>query len=78
MAIGRRADTALETIDKAPAIDLKYLPAHLYRGQALFEQKQHYPGALTLNVRARGIRIVVIGTVTLIAHQATGPNRKRS
>jgi hypothetical protein len=39
--VGRRADTALETIDKAPAIDLKYLPAQLYRGQVLFEQKQH-------------------------------------
>ena len=37
VAIGGHADTALETIDKALAIDPKYPPAYLYRGQVLFE-----------------------------------------
>jgi cytochrome c-type biogenesis protein CcmH len=46
VAIGGHADTALETIDKALAIDPKYPPAYLYRGQVLFEQKQDYAGAV--------------------------------
>ena len=46
VAIGGHADTAIETIDKALAIDPKYAPAYLYRGQVLFEQKQDYAGAV--------------------------------
>jgi tetratricopeptide (TPR) repeat protein len=46
VAIGGHADSALETIDKALAIDPKYPPAYLYRGQVLFEQKQDYAGAV--------------------------------
>jgi hypothetical protein len=39
-------DSALETFDKALQIDPKYAPAHLYRGQVLYEQKQDYAGAV--------------------------------
>jgi tetratricopeptide (TPR) repeat protein len=46
VALGGHADTALETFDKALAIDPKYAPAHLYRGQILYEQKQDYSGAV--------------------------------
>jgi cytochrome c-type biogenesis protein CcmH/NrfG len=46
VALGGHADTALETLDKALNIDPKYAPAHLYRGQVLFEQKQDYAGAV--------------------------------
>ena len=46
VAIGGHADVALETIDRALAIDPKYPPAYLYRGQVLFEQKQDYAGAV--------------------------------
>ncbi len=46
VALGGHADTALETLDKALTIDPKYAPAHLYRGQVLFEQKQDYAGAV--------------------------------
>jgi tetratricopeptide (TPR) repeat protein len=46
VAIGGHADAAIETIDKALAIDPKYPPAYLYRGQVLFEQKQDYAGAV--------------------------------
>ena len=46
VAIGGHADAALETFDKALAIDPKYPPAYLYRGQVLFEQKQDYAGAV--------------------------------
>ena len=46
VAIGGHADVALETLDKALAIDPKYPPAYLYRGQVLFEQKQDYAGAV--------------------------------
>jgi tetratricopeptide (TPR) repeat protein len=45
VAIGGHADTALETFDKALAIDPDYPPAHLYRGQVLYEVKKDYPGA---------------------------------
>jgi tetratricopeptide (TPR) repeat protein len=47
VAVGGHADSALETFDKALAIDPKYAPAYLYRGQVLYEQKQDYPGAVT-------------------------------
>ncbi|HZP35092.1 MAG TPA: tetratricopeptide repeat protein [Methylomirabilota bacterium] len=46
VAIGGHADVALETLDKALAIDPKYPPAYLYRGQVLYEQKQDYAGAV--------------------------------
>ena len=47
VAIGGHADAALETWDKALAIDPRYAPAHLYRGQVLYEVKQDYPAALS-------------------------------
>jgi tetratricopeptide (TPR) repeat protein len=46
VAIGGHADAAIETFDKALAIDPKYPPAYLYRGQVLYEQKQDYAGAV--------------------------------
>lgn len=46
VAIGGHADTALETFDKALAIDPSYPPALLYRGQVLFEAKQDTAGAI--------------------------------
>jgi tetratricopeptide (TPR) repeat protein len=47
VAIGGHADVAIETFDKAIAIDPSYAPAHLYRGQVLYEVKQDYAGAVT-------------------------------
>lgn len=46
VAIGGHADTALETFDKALAIDPSYPPALLYRGQVLYEAKQDTAGAI--------------------------------
>ena len=46
VAIGGHADNALETFDKALAIDPNYPPALLYRGQVLFESKQDAKGAI--------------------------------
>ena len=46
VAIGGHADAALETFDKALAIDPNYAPAYLYRGQVLYEVKRDYPGAI--------------------------------
>jgi tetratricopeptide (TPR) repeat protein len=46
VATGNHADTALETFDKALAIDPSYAPAHLYRGHVLYEVKRDYPGAV--------------------------------
>jgi tetratricopeptide (TPR) repeat protein len=46
VAIGGHADTALETFDRALAIDPAYPPAHLYRGHILYEAKRDYPGAV--------------------------------
>jgi len=45
VAIGGHADTALETFDRALAIDPGYPPAYLYRGQVLYEVKRDYRGA---------------------------------
>lgn len=45
VAVGGHGDQALETIDKALAIDPDYPAALLYRGQVLYELKQDYPGA---------------------------------
>jgi tetratricopeptide (TPR) repeat protein len=45
-AIAGHADPALETFDRAIRIDPAYAPAHLYRGQVLFEVKKDYPGAI--------------------------------
>jgi tetratricopeptide (TPR) repeat protein len=46
VAIGGHADSALETFDKALAIDPDYAPALLYRGQVLYEVKKDVPGAV--------------------------------
>jgi tetratricopeptide (TPR) repeat protein len=46
VAIGGHADTALETFDKALALDPNYAPALLYRGQVLYEAKKDVPGAI--------------------------------
>lgn len=46
VAMGGHADAALETFEKAQAIDPQYAPAYLYRGQVLYEVKQDYPGAV--------------------------------
>jgi tetratricopeptide (TPR) repeat protein len=46
VAIGGHADAALETFDKALAIDPNYAPALLYRGQVLYEAKQDVAGAV--------------------------------
>jgi len=46
VAIGGHADTALETFERALAIDPNYPPALLYRGQVLLEAKQDAAGAI--------------------------------
>ena len=43
VAIGGHADTALETLDRALAINPTYPPALLYRGQVLYEKKRIRP-----------------------------------
>jgi tetratricopeptide (TPR) repeat protein len=47
VAIGGHADSALETFDKALAIDPDYAPALLYRGQVLYEAKRDVAGAVS-------------------------------
>jgi cytochrome c-type biogenesis protein CcmH/NrfG len=47
VAIGGHADSALETFDKALAIDPDYAPALLYRGQVLYEMKKDVTGAVS-------------------------------
>jgi cytochrome c-type biogenesis protein CcmH/NrfG len=50
VAIGGGAehvDRALETFDRALAIDPAYLPALLYRGQVLYEVKKDAAGAIS-------------------------------
>jgi tetratricopeptide (TPR) repeat protein len=46
VAIGGHADQALETFDRALALDPNYAPAHLYRGQVLYESKGDVAGAI--------------------------------
>ncbi len=46
VAIGGHTAPALETLDRALAIDPNYPPALLYRGQVLYENKHDYAGAL--------------------------------
>jgi len=49
LAVGggpEHADRALETFDRALAIDPNYLPALLYRGQVLYEAKKDVAGAI--------------------------------
>lgn len=46
VAIGGHADAALETFDRALAIDPDYGPALLYRGQVLYETKRDTAGAI--------------------------------
>ncbi len=48
VALGGHADAALETLDRALAIDPNYPPALLYRGQVLYEVKKDYAGAAKL------------------------------
>jgi tetratricopeptide (TPR) repeat protein len=46
IAIGGHADAALETFDKALAIEPNYPPALLYRGQVLYEAKKDVTAAV--------------------------------
>ena len=46
VAIGGHADAALQTFEKALAIDPNYPPALLYRGQILWDAKKDGPGAI--------------------------------
>jgi tetratricopeptide (TPR) repeat protein len=46
VGIGGHADSALETFEKALAIDPNYPPALLYRGQILYESKRDVAGAI--------------------------------
>ena len=46
VALGGHADSALETIDSALAIDPNYPPARYYRGQVLYEAKRDTAGAI--------------------------------
>ena len=46
VAIGGHADSALETFEKALAIDPNFPPALLYRGQVLYEAKKDPAGAI--------------------------------
>jgi cytochrome c-type biogenesis protein CcmH/NrfG len=45
VALGGHQDEALRTFDRALAIDAAYPPAHLYRGQVLFDRGD-YAGAI--------------------------------
>jgi cytochrome c-type biogenesis protein CcmH/NrfG len=46
VALGGHVDQALETLDRALAIDPSYPPALLYKGQILFESKRDTQGAI--------------------------------
>ena len=46
VAIGGHVDSALESLDKALAIDPNYPPALLYRGQILYESKGNREDAI--------------------------------
>jgi hypothetical protein len=46
VALGGHVDQALQTLDRALAIDPNYPPALLYRGQILLESKKDAPGAI--------------------------------
>lgn len=46
VALGGHVDQALETLDRALAIDPNYPPALLYKGQILLESKQDPQGAI--------------------------------
>jgi tetratricopeptide (TPR) repeat protein len=46
VAIGGHADAALETFNKVIAIDPRYPPVYLYRGEVLSEVKHDYPSAI--------------------------------
>jgi len=46
VAVGGHSDAALESLGKALDLDPDYAPAHLYRGQILYEVKQDYRGAI--------------------------------
>jgi tetratricopeptide (TPR) repeat protein len=46
VAIGGHADSALEAFNKVIAIDPRYPPVYLYRGEVFFEVKHDYPSAI--------------------------------
>jgi tetratricopeptide (TPR) repeat protein len=46
VATGGHGDSALQAFDRALSLDPNYPPAHLYRGQVLYETKQDYRGAI--------------------------------
>jgi len=46
VAVGGHSDAALENLDKVLSIDANYPPAHLYRGQLLYDAKKDYRGAI--------------------------------
>jgi tetratricopeptide (TPR) repeat protein len=46
VAFGGHVDSALETFDRALAIDPDYPPALLYRGQVLYDAKHDVEGAM--------------------------------
>ncbi len=46
VATGGHGDQALQAFDRAISLDPNYPPAHLYRGQVLYETKQDYRGAI--------------------------------
>ena len=75
VAIGGHADTALETLERALAIDPAYPPAYLYRGQILYEVKRDYPGAVA--AWQRFLALVPTGEehdrVKALVQQAAGP-----
>jgi tetratricopeptide (TPR) repeat protein len=59
VALGGHGDTALETLDRALAIDPDYPPALLYRGQVLLEAKRDPDGAI--RAWERFLRVVPAG-----------------
>jgi tetratricopeptide (TPR) repeat protein len=59
VALGGHGDTALETFDRALAIDPDYPPALLYRGQVLLEVKHDHDGAI--RAWERFLRVVPAG-----------------
>jgi tetratricopeptide (TPR) repeat protein len=79
VAIGGHADAALESFDKALAIQPDYAPALLYRGQVLYENKNDRAGAI--NAWERYLKVAPPGedrdrVVKLLADAKKGPALK--